>query len=174
MMQWFNLIYDWFYGLYALGGEILFVIILVALVMWALIIERYLYFAFSRKHTEAQYAQLWETIEDKTIAERRMLKSYYLSEYQIQSERGIIWIQQFIKVSLLLGLLGTVFGLISVFESQQLFATSVSAMHISSSIAHTIIPTTAGLLVSLSGLFFANHLHNLAHQATTRLDHLLY
>ena len=172
MMQWFNFAYSPFYEFHAIRGEILIALISSALIMWSLIIERYLYFAFNRKHTQTRYLQQWQTTRSGIVAERRLLKSYYLSECRLQSECGIGWIQLFTKVSLLLGLLGTVLGLISVFESQLLTATD-SGLQISSSIALTIIPTTAGLLVSLSGLLFASHLRNLANNSVSRLDSLL-
>ena len=142
-----------------------------ALIMWLLIIERYLYFIFSNKHTQAQYLQRWQTTYSDVVGERWLLKSYYLSEYRSQSERGIGWIQLFTRVSLLLGLLGTVLGLISVFEMQLLAASDLN-LQISGSIALAIIPTTVGLLVSLSGLLFANHLRSLADNSVSRLGSL--
>lgn len=163
-----NLLYE----LYARSGEILIALMLSALIMWSLIIERYLYFAFSRKHIQARYLRLWQTTHCKTIAERQLLKFYYLSEYSLQTGRGITWIQLFTKTSLLLGLLGTVQGLISVFESQ-LFTVSDPTLRMSGSIAHTVIPTAVGLSLSLSGLLFANHLKNLAADSLARLDCLL-
>ena len=172
MMQWFNLAYNPFYEFHAMRGEILIALIISAFIMWSMIVERYLYFAFSRKHAQTKYLQQWQTTRSEIVAERRLLKSYYLSECRLQSESSIGWIQLFTKVSLLLGLLGTVIGLVSVFESQ-LLAASDSSSQISSSIALTIIPTATGLLVSLSGLLFASHLRKLADNSVSRLNSLL-
>ena len=170
-MHWFDLAYSPFYELHIIPTEILIVLMISALIMWLLIIERYLYFIFSNKHAQAQYLRRWQTTYSDVVGERRLLKSYYLSEYRSQSERGIGWIQLFTRVSLLLGLLGTVLGLISVFEMQLLAASKLN-LQISGSIALAIIPTTVGLLVSLSGLLFANHLRSLADNAISRLDSL--
>ena len=172
MMQTINFIYNPFYEFHAVGAEILIVLVIAALLMWSLIVERYLYFAFSRKQTHIEYRKLWQTMHNKTTDEQRLLKFCYLSEYRLQNERGIEWIRQLTKVSLLLGLLGTILGLISVFESQ-LFTASDVNRQISTAIARAIIPTTAGLLVSLSGLFFVTHLKNLANNSVSRLDYLL-
>jgi len=167
-----DLIANPLYQLYTMGGEILGLLMLFALLMWLLIIERYLYFSFSYKDTQRRYLLLWQTTRSKIAAQRQLIKSYYLSEYSLQSERGIAWIQVLIKVSLLLGLLGTVLGLISVFEAQ-LYADVYPNRLFSNSIAQAIIPTTAGLFVSLSGVYFANHLKRLAANSRTRLDRLL-
>ena len=170
-MHWFNLAYIPFYELHIIHIEVLIVLMISALIMWLLIIERYLYFIFGSKHAQAQYLQQWQTARGEIVSERWSLKSYYLSEYRSQSERGIGWIQLFTRVSLLLGLLGTVLGLISVFEMQLLAASDLN-LQISGSIALAIIPTTAGLLVSLSGLLFASHLRSLADNSISRLDSL--
>ena len=170
-MHWFDFAYSPFYEFHIIHTEILIVLMLSALIMWLLIIERYLYFIFSNKNAQVQYLQQWQKTRSKVIGERWLLKSYYLSEYRSQSERGIGWIQLFTRISLLLGLLGTVLALISVFE-MQLLATSDLNSQISGSIALAIIPTTVGLLVSLSGLLFANHLRGLADNSISRLDSL--
>ena len=137
--------FDWlanpFYEFYTLGGEILIVLMVFALVMWSLIVERYLYFA-------------------------------YLSRYNTHSERGLVWIRVLIKVSLLSGLLGTVLGLIAVFEAQ-LVSAAFPHPQLSAGISKAIVPTTAGLFVSLSGVYFANHLRRLAGDSLFRLDGLL-
>ena len=170
-MHWFNLTYSPFYEFHIIRTEVLIILVISALIMWLLIIERYLYFVFNNKHIQAQYLQQWQITRSEVIDERRLLKSYYLSEYRSQSERGIGWIQLFTRISLLLGLLGTVLALIAVFE-MQLLATSDLNLQISGSIALAIIPTTAGLLVSLSGLLFASHLRSLADNSISRLDSL--
>ncbi len=170
-MHWFNLAYSPFYELQVIRAEVLIVLIISALIMWVLIIERYLYFIFVNKHTQARYLQKWQTTGSRVVGERWLLKSYYLSEYRSQSERGIGWIRLFTRISLLLGLLGTVLGLISVFEMQLLAASNLN-LEISGNIALAIIPTTTGLLVSLSGLLFASHLRSLADNAISRLDSL--
>ena len=172
MIHWSNFIYNPLYEFHTAGGAILVALIIAALIMWSLIVERYLYFTFNRKQSQIRYLQLWRTTRSETIAQRQLLKLYYLSEYRIQSERGIAWIHQLVKVSLLLGLLGTILVLIAVFESQLLIV-SASNQPISNGIAQAIIPTTTGLLVSLSGLFFVYHLRNLANNSVSRLDDLL-
>ncbi|MBC6413408.1 MAG: MotA/TolQ/ExbB proton channel family protein [Chromatiales bacterium] len=168
-MQWAYFIYGFFYGLHAIGIEILLALAISALLMWSLIIERYLYFVFNHKYLRARYLRLWQKVYHRTMAERRLLKCYYLSEYRLHGERGIRWIQQLSKVSLLLGLLGTVLSLIAIFESQ-LFSASNINHQISTGISGAIIPTTAGLLISLSGLFGAYHLQSIVNRSIYLLD----
>ena len=169
-MQWSDFIYGSFYGLHVIAIEIIAALAISALIVWSLIIEHYLYFVFNYKSLQEQYLQRWQqTRHCRTIAERRLLKAYYLSECRLHGERGIGWIQQLGKISLLLGLLGTVLGLISVFESQ-LLSTSDTNRHILNGISYAIIPTVAGLLISLSALFCTNHLQNMLNNAISRLD----
>ena len=172
MIHWSDFIYTPLYELASLSIEILIALAMVALVIWLLIIERYLYFAFNYKHLRAQYLQRWQQTYNEAIATRRLLKFYYLSECRLHGERNIEWIHQLSKVSLLLGLLGTVTGLISVFELQ-LLAVSDASHQISSAISRTIIPTASGLLISLTGLFCTYHLKNIIRNSISRLDYLL-
>ena len=167
-MQWFEILYSPIDDLLFSGGRVLLVIMVVAFVMWSIVIERYLYFIFYSKHLAARYVDLWQSLDSALRVYRPVVKSRYLSEYRLYNERGILFLKSLIKASLLVGLLGTVVGMISVFDAYALTHNPIE--EIAAGIAQAIIPTMAGILVALSGLYFAYHLQQIAATTTHRLD----
>jgi biopolymer transport protein ExbB len=70
-------------------------------------------------------------------------------------------IKALIAVCPLLGLLGTVTGMIHVFDVMALLG-SGNARAMADGVSMATIPTMAGMVVALSGLFFSSHLERRA------------
>ena len=68
----------------------------------------------------------------------------------------------------LLGLLGTVTGMISVFETISINGTS-DAQSMAQGVYRATIPTMAGLVVALSGYYFSVRLKQIADSETSKL-----
>ena len=167
-MQWFEVLYSPLDDFFSSGGQILFIIMAIAFVMWALVIERYLYFIFHSRGLAADYINLWHDLSSNTIY-KPIIKSRYLSEYRLYNERGIVLVKMLVKISLLVGLLGTVVGMITVFDAYAVTQTN-PIEEIAAGVAQAIIPTMTGMLVGLSGLYFAYHLKQIADTKTHHLD----
>ena len=76
-----------------------------------------------------------------------------MSEAKAQLREGIPIIKILIALCPLLGLLGTVTGMIAVFDVMALEGTS-DARAMASGVSKATIPTMAGMMVALSGLYF--------------------
>lgn len=154
------------------GGDVIWAIAITLLLMWSLILERFWYL---RSEHRAQLARV-----QKTWAERREHSSWYahqvrrqlVSEVSAGLSRGLGMIQTLVALCTLLGLLGTVTGMIAVFDTMAATGSS-SARLMADGVSKATLPTMAGMVASLSGLFFSVWLQNRAKSEAERLaDHL--
>jgi biopolymer transport protein ExbB len=83
--------------------------------------------------------------------------------------RGLPWLDTAITAAPLLGILGTVLGIIDSFALLAA-ATPVDPLGISGGVAEALITTAAGLLLALLALFPYNLLRSLAGQRIARLE----
>ena len=86
-----------------------------------------------------------------------------ISIQSIQSEFGKFsnLFSTIITVSPLLGLLGTVLGLINSFSFIKLGATSINAQEVTGGISEALISTATGLIVAIVTLVFSNYFNSL-------------
>lgn len=156
----------------ALGGAVLFVVMLATFAMWLLIAERYWYFATQSRRALARYAGAWRRHCGSGGDQRRrrhVMRRCWLSEYRVGNERRLSLIRALVKGSLLLGLLGTVVGMIEVFDA--LAATGSSdARVIAAGVSKATLPTMAGLVAALSGFYFSTHLRRKERRLFERLE----
>ncbi len=149
----------------ALGGPVLSVLMLVTFAMWLLIAERYWYFASAARRAPGDCAEA-------SSARRRAVQRCRLSEYRIENERRLGLIRALVKGSLLLGLLGTVVGMIEVFDA--LAATGSSdARVIAAGVSKATLPTMAGLVAALSGFYCSTDLRRRERRLLERLEQRL-
>jgi biopolymer transport protein ExbB len=76
-----------------LGGNVLFIIGTVTLVMWVLIVERILYFRIGHKKMVAAAQQVWERREDHQSWNAHQVRVRLISMVSRSMERNIAMIQ---------------------------------------------------------------------------------
>lgn len=160
---WFSL-----RSFFELGGPVLYGIFVVTILMWALIVERLWYFlrVLPREIREAR--QEWvEGLRDGSWTARN-LRRLILSEVGLNAKQNLRLIQTLMQLLPLLGLLGTVWGMVQVFEMLTVFGTG-NARLMASGISQATIPTMAGLVAALSGLYFSA---SLKERAKRKLEEL--
>ncbi|MCG8324024.1 MAG: MotA/TolQ/ExbB proton channel family protein [Thiotrichales bacterium] len=168
---------DWIVSLrefFESGGPVLFCIFLLSILLWVLIVERYWYFnvGFQKKHNAI--IKTWQQRRDQSSWFAMKLREGLLSEIAIASQHNLIPIQTIIGVLPLLGLLGTVTGMISIFEVINIFGTG-NARGMADGISRALLPTTAGLVTSIAGLYFSTDLKQRARSRTDQArDHLTH
>lgn len=133
------------------GGDVLLVLFVVAALLWWFILERVWHFYGKRRdlmegHSEADLSA-WHAHEALWV-ERQ-----WASEVRMHATRGFLAIKGLIQICPLLGLLGTILGMVEVFEVLAITGSN-SARALSSGIAHATLPTMAGLVIALSGYYF--------------------
>ena len=150
------------------GGPVLWGILLVTTIMWTLIIERFWFFQFllpARKH---QAISEWEAIDNKGDWFSRRIRDQIISQVSVDTKKFLLTIETMMQILPLLGLLGTVVGMIQVFDVMTFFGTG-NARLMASGVSQATIPTMAGLVAAISGLYIANLLKRKADDEVSRV-----
>ena len=150
------------------GSGVLIAIFASSVLMWFLIADRYWYLFFKKKDFIRNMTQHWSVISPgKTDWQRLAIRHCYLSEFKHKINANISVIKACISISMLLGLLGTIVGMITVFENMVL-AEMTGIRGLVNGVAQTIIPAIAGLLVSLSGIYFVAQIQKMARKELSK------
>lgn len=151
-----------------LGGWVLQVILLAAFAMWVLILERYWYlFRIHPQQLQAKRGE-WLARRERRSWTAHRIRDQLLSELKGGMEATLPLIRVMIPLAPLLGLLGTVTGMLEVFDAMTAVGQAdVRAM--AYGVSHAMIATLAGLVVSLNGLFFAVRLTSRVRWISERL-----
>jgi biopolymer transport protein ExbB len=156
-----------------LGGNVLFVIGILTLFMWALIIERLVYIRSGHKKIVAAAQQLWEQREDQTSWNAHQIRVRLISVVSSHMEKNIALIQTCVALCPLLGLLGTVTGMVEVFEVMAISG-SGNPRSMASGVSKSTIPTMAGMVAALSGIAMSTYLQRKAARERELInDHLV-
>lgn len=156
-------------GFLEAGGPVVFVLLCSTLLMWLLISERFIFFGFSGSRFRQQQKNRWEALDDHSSWQSHMFRERLLSEVRIENERNLGVIRALILITPLLGLLGTVTGMIEVF--QVIVDTGASnARLMASGISKATIPTMTGLAVSLTGVFSMSFLDRRNEQSVAAIS----
>lgn len=141
-----------FFEFMAQGGTVLWLIALLVLVMWTLILERSLFFCLRARALRHQLVADWQTRADKSSWHARQIRQALLSRANQLIEQNLTLIKTLILLCPLLGLLGTVTGMIEVFTVLSVMG-SGDVKPIAGGISKATIPTMAGMVAALSGVF---------------------
>ena len=133
------------------GGPVLFVIMAAAFVMWALIIERFFYFRLSHSEIAREALDKWNQRTDHSSTYAHWVKEKLVSEVRQKAQQNVAILRAVVALAPLLGLLGTVTGMVWVFDLMAITGSS-DAKAMSAGVSRATIPTMAGMVVSLSGL----------------------
>ena len=99
-----------------LGGPVLRLIAWVILFMWILILERLIFFRTGLKALTAEAIAEWEDRSERKSWYAHEIRSKIISKVNMAASQGLPMIQTLVSLCPLLGLLGTVTGMISVFD----------------------------------------------------------
>ncbi len=141
------------------GGDILWLIFLVAFLMFALLLERFWYqYRLAPKRCEA-LLQDWYTRSEHRSWCAKQIRTALMS--QLRSElQGIVPIIKVLVAMLpMLGLLGTVSGMIHVFDIMGVTGTG-NARAMAHGVSLATVPTMAGMVVAVVGIFLVSRLEH--------------
>jgi len=134
-----------------LGGGVLLLIAGLLLAMWGLIFERFLYLRGRHPQQVSQAIADWERRSERKSWHAHQVRELLISVVNQQLERNMALIKTFVALSPLLGLLGTVTGMIEVFEVMAQSG-SGNPRSMAAGVAKATIPTMAGMVAALSGV----------------------
>ena len=141
----------WLGDLLSLGGEILVLILLMAFLMWSLLCERiyYLYFLYPQQLHRA--IRLWQARDDKYSWYALQYREHLRQRINSDLNRGFPLIGTIIKICPLLGLLGTVAGMLEVFDALAMTGTN-NPRSMAAGVSKATVSTLAGMVVAIFGL----------------------
>lgn len=153
-----------FFDFMARGGAVLWLIALLVFVMWSLILERVLFFCLQARAMRHQMVADWQARADKNSWYAHQIRLAMLSRTSQLVEQNLSLIKTLILLCPLFGLLGTVTGMIEVFTVLSVVG-SGDVKPIASGISKATIPTMAGMIAALSGVFAMSWLSRQSQQA---------
>ncbi len=139
------------------GGPVLWVIGILLLTMWSMVFERIWYIQTTHKQRVKDALAAWNERSDKRSWRARQIRGKKISEISLDLRGPYPIIEAMVTVSPLLGLIGTVTGMIEVFYVMTLTGGG-DAQSMAGGVSRATIPAMAGMVSALSGIFATNWL----------------
>ena len=156
-----------------LGGDVLYGIMAVLFLMWTFILERLWYFYKVHPAQKEEIVDSWEARADTTSWYAKRIREQLISQASVALKRNVGLIKALIAICPLLGLMGTVTGMISVFDVMT-SSGSGNARAMAAGVSKATVPTMAGMVAALSGVYFGTWLEHKADTETEKLEDLLH
>jgi len=150
------------------GGSVIWAVFFSCLLLWICIVDRYWFFKITFPTFANGIIVDWQTRHDHQSWLAYKIREGIISEVRMRLHARLSLIQTLIILCPLLGLLGTVTGMISVFEVIAVNGTS-DAQSMARGVYRATIPTMSGLVVALSGYYFSVRLKQIADTETSKL-----
>lgn len=135
-----------------LGGPVLLTIAGTILLMWILIIERILYSMGAKRGRIEESVRIWESRPERNSWNAIQIREKLISQFRLSVAGPIPLIKTLVALCPLLGLMGTVTGMIDVFDVLAVAGTA-NARSMAAGVSRATIPTMAGMVGALSGVF---------------------
>ncbi len=151
------------------GGDVLWLIAALVFVMWTLIFERLWYFMSVWRADRAAVVAVWDAREERKSWNAKKIRERLLSESRQLINVNMNIIGTCVALCPLLGLLGTVTGMIEVFNVMAVTGGG-DAKSMAGGVERSTIPTMAGMVAALSGLFANTYLQRITNQEQRKLN----
>lgn len=147
-------IFEYIRDFMELGGPVLYLIAGLLIIMWYMILERIMY--INGPHKKAVKAALdeWESRSERSSWAAHQVREQLVSTVSSKLRENLSMIQACVALAPLFGLLGTVTGMIEVFQVMAVTGTS-NARAMAGGVSRATVPTMAGMVAALSGLFLS-------------------
>ncbi len=156
----------------AKGGQVLWGLAAVVFVCWSLIIERMLYIGLSFGKQQKQWIQKWNERTEHQSWYALAHKKGVMHQAMQQLNQHLDFIKALVSLCPMLGLLGTVTGMIAVFDLMAVAGSSDPKL-LASGISKATLPTMAGMVAALAGMFAHSRLVKMASQRALILERQL-
>jgi len=149
------------------GGPVLLAIMALAFFLWAFILERLAYYQVAHKPLLRRLKSEWSNRERTSDWKDLAVRDELISLVKANTSQNVSLIKTLVALAPLFGLLGTVTGMIQVFDQMALSGSS-SARLMAKGVFRATIPTMAGMTIALSGLFFPTYFERKSRRETAR------
>ena len=154
------------------GGDVLYAISNVIFLLWLFILERIAYFNLSHKSSVQRAVQAWESRDERNSWQAHRIREDLVAGLRMQLESNMSTIKMLVGLCPLFGLLGTVTGMIGVFDVMA-FLGSGSPKAMAAGISKATIPTMAGMVGALTGVFGQSLLERYIKREKSHIEDLM-
>ena len=151
------------------GGSVLWLIAILVFFMWAMIFERIWYFSHGHEFYIQDLSASWNNRSDKTSWHALQIREKMLSQAKVEISKNLSIIQTCVVLAPLFGLLGTVTGMIEVFQVMA-FTGGGDARSMAGGVSKATLPTMAGMVVALSGIFAMIYISSMSEKHAGTLE----
>jgi biopolymer transport protein ExbB len=150
------------------GGNVLLVIAFVTFGMWLLILERFWFFSWVQPRVAESVQTKWDARADRKSWYAHQIRQLLLTDVDLELQRGLQIIKSLVALCPMLGLIGTVTGMIEVFDVMAIAGTG-NVRGMAGGVSKATLPTMAGMVAALSGLIFSVQLERRAKREGQRM-----
>lgn len=154
------------------GGQVLLIIGVLIFVMWLMILERFFYYVKGHRDRVKFVLSTWQARQDKSSWNAEQIRQALISRTAIALGGNLPVLQALVALCPLLGLMGTVTGMIEVFDVMAVSGTG-NARSMAAGVSKATIPTMAGMVGALSGVFATTWLQRTAKRERLKLEERL-
>lgn len=151
------------------GGPVLWYIAALLFLMWLLIFERVCYLKLGWKSDVSRAIGEWEGRSERKSWNAHQIRVKLISECRIKINQFLPVIKTLVALCPLLGLLGTVTGMIEVFNVMAVTGGG-DAKSMAGGVQQATIPTMAGMVAALSGVFGNTYVTRIAQRESEFLQ----
>lgn len=161
MMTFIDNLFPWFGHMVSLGGNILLLLVALAAVLWALIFERiyYLTWVYDRSAERARLA--WRERTERSSWHAQQYRRHLIHAANRSLQRNLGLLKTLIKLCPLLGLLGTVLGMLDIFDAVAITGSN-NPRATAGGVSKAIVTTMAGMVIAISALPVVGYLNRVA------------
>ncbi len=134
------------------GGEVLILIAILTFVMWTLIFERIWYFKSGLNKDVQAALETWEARSERKSWNAHQIRYALISRVSEKVNNNLDLISTMVALAPLFGLLGTVWGMIEVFNVLAVTGGG-DAKSMAGGVSKATVPTMAGMVAAISGVF---------------------
>ncbi|MGC9403704.1 MotA/TolQ/ExbB proton channel family protein [Vibrio genomosp. F10] len=151
------------------GGQVLWWLAVVVVLTWLFVVERFYFLLWVFPKEKQKWIQAWQQRNDHASWYALAMRDGWISQARISLFKYINFIKVLVAICPMLGLLGTVTGMISVFDVMANQGSSDPKL-MASGISLATLPTMAGMVAALAGVFIHSRLTKRSHYALLKLE----
>ncbi len=168
MLEAFSSAFGALHDMRELGGPVVNWIFFACVLMWALVLERYWYFRKRLPEDTARMLEEWNARSNRLSWASQHVRTAMISRLNAAMSSNLQMLRVLVPMCPLLGLLGTVSGMLGVFDAMAARG-SADARSMASGVSEAMICTLSGLAVSITGLYPVYYFRRRVRMETERL-----
>jgi biopolymer transport protein ExbB len=139
--------------LFIRGGPVLFILFFISFLIFFILVNKYIFIYLDKSEWFDQKLDRFIEENPPELFDLNQVKKTYVSELNRISNTNIRLLDGLIGMCPMIGLLGTVYGMIEVFEVLSFLGTG-NPRAMSSGVAKATIPTMASMVITIFSLYF--------------------